>query len=293
MLILSQLFNGLVWGILLGLLAVGLTIIFGALDIINFAHGVLYMVGAYSAYTFSLVITQVLGTTTGNFWIALFFAPILVGLLGVIVEIFLFRPMYDRDIIYQFLLTFGLALVIQELVIIVWGSMPMSFPTPKILRGVVDMGFMFYPKYRLFLLVLTPLIMIAIWLFLEKTKYGSIIRAGTEDKEMVTLLGINIRRVFTMIFSFGAAMAGLAGALAGPVLGNLQPELGNTVLLPSFVVVVLGGMGSFPGAILGAILVGLTKGITTMIWAPASQVVVFALMALILIFRPQGLLGKR
>jgi branched-chain amino acid transport system permease protein len=152
---------------------------------------------------------------------------------------------------------------------------------------------MFYPKYRLFILIITPLIMLGVWLFLEKTKYGSIIRAGTEDKEMANLLGINIRRVFTIIFSFGAAMAGLTGVLAGPVIGSLQPDLGNAVLLGSFVVVVVGGMGSFGGAILGGILVGITKGITTMIWPPASNVIMFVLMALILVFRPQGLLGKR
>jgi branched-chain amino acid transport system permease protein len=289
----GQLFNGLVWGIVLGLLAVGLTIIFGMLDVINFAHGAMYMVGAYSAFTFTLVVTQLLGTSTGSFWIALFLAPIVVGLLGMIIEFFLLRRMVGQDVIYQLLLTFGLALIIQELVVIIWGSMPMSFPTPKILRGVVDLGFMFYPKYRLFILIITPLIMLGIWLFLEKTKYGSIIRAGTEDKEMANLLGINIRRVFTMIFSFGAAMAGLTGVLAGPVIGSLQPDLGTTVLLGSFVVVVVGGMGSFGGAILGAVLVGLTKGITTMIWPPASNVIMFVLMALILVVRPQGLLGKR
>jgi len=292
-LLMGQLFNGLVWGIVLGLLAVGLTIIFGMLDVINFAHGAMYMVGAYSAFTFTLALTQFFGTSTGSFWIALFLAPIVVGLLGMIIEFFLLRPMYGRDITYQLLLTFGLALMIQELVIIIWGSMPMSFPTPKILRGVVDLGFMFYPKYRLFILIITPIIMLAIWLFLEKTKYGSIIRAGTEDREMANLLGINIRRVFTMIFSFGAAMAGLTGVLAGPVIGSLQPDLGTTVLLGSFVVVVVGGMGSFGGAILGAVLVGLTKGITTMIWPPASNVIMFVLMALILVVRPQGLLGKR
>jgi branched-chain amino acid transport system permease protein len=289
----GQLFNGLVWGIVLGLLAVGLTIIFGMLDVINFAHGAMYMVGAYSAFTFTLVVTQLLGTSTGSFWIALFLAPIVVGLLGMIIEFFLLRRMVGQDVIYQLLLTFGLALIIQELVVIIWGSMPMSFPTPKILRGVVDLGFMFYPKYRLFILIITPLIMLGIWLFLEKTKYGSIIRAGTEDKDMANLLGINIRRVFTMIFSFGAAMAGLTGVLAGPVIGSLQPDLGTTVLLGSFVVVVVGGMGSFGGAILGAVLVGLTKGITTMIWPPASNVIMFVLMALILVVRPQGLLGKR
>lgn len=292
-LVLGQLFNGLVWGIVLGLLAVGLTIIFGMLDVINFAHGVLYMAGAYTAYTVIATITHLLGTATGSFWISLFLAPIVIGLLGMVIEFFLLRHMYGRDITYQLLLTFGLTLIIQELVIIIWGAMPMSFPTPKILRGVVDLGFMFYPKYRLFILIVTPLIMLAIWLFLEKTKFGSIIRAGTEDKEMANLLGINIRRVFTLIFSFGAAMAGLTGVLAGPVIGSLQPDLGNMVLLGSFVVVVVGGMGSFGGAILGAVLVGLTKGVTTMVWPPASNVIMYVLMALILVFRPQGLLGKR
>ncbi|MCG6879624.1 MAG: branched-chain amino acid ABC transporter permease, partial [Deltaproteobacteria bacterium] len=238
-------------------------------------------------------LTQFFGTSTGSFWIALFLAPIVVGLIGMLIELFLLRRMSGQDVTYQLLLTFGLALIIQELVVIIWGSMPMSFPTPKILRGVVDLGFMFYPKYRLFILFVTPLIMLAIWLFLEKTKYGSIIRAGTEDKEMANLLGINIRRVFTMIFSFGAAMAGLTGVLAGPVIGSLQPDLGTTVLLGSFVVVVVGGMGSFGGAILGGVLVGLTKGVTTMIWPPASNVIMFVLMALILVVRPQGLLGKR
>ncbi len=292
-LILGQLFNGLVWGIVLGLLAVGLTIIFGMLDVVNFAHGAMYMVGAYSAFSFTLALTKFLGVSTGSFWIALFLAPIVVGLIGMLIELFLLRRMSGQDVTYQLLLTFGLALIIQELVIIIWGSMPMSFPTPKVLRGVVDLGFMFYPKYRLFILIVTPLVMVAIWLFLEKTKYGSIIRAGTEDKEMANLLGINIRRVFTMIFSFGAAMAGLTGVLAGPVIGSLQPDLGTSVLLGSFVVVVVGGMGSFGGAILGGVLVGLTKGITSLIWPPASNVIMFVLMALILVVRPQGLLGKR
>jgi branched-chain amino acid transport system permease protein len=178
-------------------------------------------------------------------------------------------------------------------VIIAWGSIPISFPTPKVLKGMVDLGFMSYPRYRLFVLILTPLVMLAIWLFLEKTKYGSIIRAGTEDVEMVNLLGINISRLFTLIFGFGASMAGFAGVLAGPIMGSLQVDLGNSVLLGSFVVVVLGGLGSFPGAILGGILVGITKAITTIFWAAGSNIIIFILMAVILVVRSQGLLGKR
>jgi branched-chain amino acid transport system permease protein len=274
-------------------MAIGLTIIFGMLNVVNFAHGVLYTIGAYFGYSFIRSFTNLLGTTIYSFWIALILAPVLVGILGMAIEFVLVRPMYRRDIIYQLLLTFGLVLIIQELVVIRWDSIPISFPTPDILKGMVDLGFMFYPKYRIFLLILTPLIMGTIWLFLEKTKYGSIIKAGTEDVEMVTLLGINIRRLFTLIFAFGAAMAGFAGVLAGPIMGSLQPELGNPVLLESFVVVVLGGMGSFTGAIVGAILVGLIKALTTMLWAPGSNVIIFVLMAVILVIRTQGLLGKR
>lgn len=292
-LIISQLFNGLVWGIVLGLLAMGLTIIFGMMGVINFAHGALYLVGAYSAYTLITTGTQWMGAATGSFWIALVAAPIAVGLIGMAVEFFLLRRMYEKEIIYQFLLTFGLTLVIQELVTIIWGGMPKSFPTPDLLKGVVDLGFMLYPKYRLFVLVLTPVIMLAVWLILVRTRYGAIIRAGTEDKDMVNLLGINVRRVFTVVFSFGAAMAGLAGVLAGPVIGNIQPDLGNSVLLASFVVVVVGGLGSFTGAVVGAILVGLVKAVTGMVWAEASNAIVFALMAVVLVVMPQGLLGKR
>lgn len=292
-LIISQLFNGLVWGIVLGLLAMGLTIIFGMMGVINFAHGALYLVGAYSAYTLISAGTQWMGAATGSFWVALVAAPIAVGLIGMAVEFFLLRRMYEKEIIYQFLLTFGLTLVIQELVTIIWGGMPKSFPTPDLLKGVVDLGFMLYPKYRLFVLVLTPLIMLAVWLILVRTRYGAIIRAGTEDKDMVNLLGINVRRVFTVVFSFGAAMAGLAGVLAGPIIGNIQPDLGNNVLLSSFVVVVVGGLGSFTGAVAGAILVGLVKAVTGMVWAEASSAIVFALMAVVLVIMPHGLLGKR
>lgn len=292
-LVASQLFNGLVWGVLLGLLAVGLTIIFGVLDIINFAHGAMYMVGAYTAYTVTTTINGIIGDSTNSFWISLVVSTVIVGLLGLVIEIIFLRPMYKRDILDQFLLTFGLALIIQEAVIMCWGTMPMSFPTPNILKGTVDLGFIIYPKYRIFLLIVTPLLMGLIWLFLEKTKYGAIIRAGTENRTMVNLLGINIQKVFTFIFAFGAAMAGLAGCLAGPVIGNLQPELASTVLLPSFVVVVVGGMGSFVGAIVSAILVGITKGVTVIFWPQGTTIIVFVLMAIILVFRPQGLFGRR
>lgn len=291
--VLSQLFNGLVWGVILSLLAIGLTIIFGMLNIINFAHGALYTIGTYAVYSVFMAFSYFVGRITGDFWIALLVGTLAVGAIGLLVEFWLLRPMYKRDIIYQLLLTFGLALIIQELMIIIWGSRPMSFPTPDSFKGVVDLGFIIYPKYRLFLLFVIPLIMLGIWLFLERTKFGSIIRAGTEDFEMVNLLGINVQRVFTFIFGFGASMAGLAGGLAGPVLGSAQPDIGNHILLESFVVVVLGGMGSFAGAIAGAMVVGITKSIMVMIWAPASNVVVFVLMAGILIWRPQGLLGKR
>lgn len=290
--VLSQLFNGLAWGVILGLLAIGLSIIFGMLNVLNFAHGSLYLIGAYVGYSFILALTKLLGTSIGSFWIALVLAPIIVGVLGLIIEFFLLRHVYQLGHIYHILLTFGLYLIIQELVIIIWSSSSMSFPTPNIFKGVVDLGFMIYPKYRLFVLIVSPLIMVAIWLLLEKTKYGSIIRAGAEDVEMTSLMGINIKRLFTLIFAFGAALAGLAGVFAGPVFGALHPDLGNPVLLASFVVVVLGGLRSFTGAVVGAILVGLTKALTIIVYPAGADVVIFLIMAVILVVRPQGLLGK-
>lgn len=291
--ILAQVFNGLAWGVILGLLAIGLSIIFGMLNVLNFAHGTIYLMGAYLGYTIILAFTHFLGTSTGSFWFALLLAPLLVGFICLFIEFFLLRQIYHLGHFYHILLTFGLFLVIQELVTIIWGTKSMSFPTPNIFKGVVDLGFMFYPKYRLFALIVSPIIMLFIWLFLEKTKYGSIVRAGAEDVEMVSLLGINIRRLFTLIFGFGAAMAGLGGVLAGPIVGSIQPDLGNPVLLASFVVVTLGGLRSFTGAILGAILVGLTKAVTTIVYPAGSEIVIFLLMAMILVIRPQGLLGTR
>jgi len=292
-LVLPQLFNGLVWGIVLGLLAIGLSIIFGMLNVINFCHGAMYAVGAYVAYSFIFVLTHFLGSRFDNFWIALVLAPVVVGAMGLGIEFFLLRPLSRLGYTPQVLVTFGLSLILQELIIIIWGSMPKSFPTPNLLKGVVNLGFMVYPKYRLFLLILTLLVILGIWIFLEKSRLGGIIRAGAEDAEMVSLVGINIQRLFTLIFGFGSAMAGFAGVLAGPVLANLQPDLGNSVVLACFVVVVLGGLGSFSGAVVGSIVVGIIKAVATMVWPPAATVIMFVLMALILVVRPQGLLGKR
>ncbi len=293
MYILAQIFNGLAWGVILGLLAIGLSIIFGMLNVLNFAHGSLYLLGAYLGYTFILAFTKLFGTSAASFWVALFLAPMVVGLVGLVIEVFLLRRIYALGHFYHILLTVGLFFVIHELVIIIWSTSSMSFPTPSILKGLVNLGFIFYPKFRLFILIISPLSMIAIWLFLEKTKYGSIIRAGAEDVEMANLLGINIGRLFTFVFALGAAMAGLGGVLAGPIEGSLHPDMGNPVLLASFVVVVIGGLRSFSGAILGGILIGLTKAITTMVYPEASAIVMFLIMAVILVVRPQGLFEVR
>jgi branched-chain amino acid transport system permease protein len=202
------------------------------------------------------------------------------------------RRLYGVHPDYILLLTFGLALVFTELMILIWGPVGITVLPPALLAGGVDLGVTFYPKYRLAVMVVTALLVFGTWLFVEKTKYGAIIRAGIEDHDMVNALGINIRRVFTVTFAAGAGLAGLAGALIAPVQG-LHPSMGIVILPFAFVVVVVGGLGSLPGAILGGLLVGIVQSVMTTIWAPGADIVVFAAMALVLLLRPQGLLGKR
>lgn len=202
------------------------------------------------------------------------------------------RRLYRVHPDYVLLLTFGLALIATEVIILIWGPVGITFRPPPFLAGGVDLGITVYPKYRLAIMIATGLLVLACWLFVERTKFGAIIRAGIEDKEMASALGINIRRVFTVTFSAGTGLAGLGGALMVPVHG-LLPSMGIEILPFAFVVVVLGGLGSLPGAILAGLLVGVVQSLMTVIWAPAANVAVFAMMALGLILRPQGLLGAR
>jgi branched-chain amino acid transport system permease protein len=274
--------NGIALGMIYFLIAIGLTIIFGMMGVINFAHGALYAIGAYIAYTITSLV--------GNFWISLVFAPIVLFGIGV-GEYFLLRRLQGVDPVYQLLLTFGLALIIQEVVIVIWGTVGKPLSIPPIFRGMIDFGLFTYPKYRIFLIFFTGILAFFIWLAIMKTKLGAMIRAGTEDSEMVSCVGINISRLFILVFGIGASTAGIAGVMAAPIVG-VEPFMGMSILIISFVVVVVGGLGSYAGAILGGLLIGIIQSIFILLLPAAAAVTVFAFMAIILIVKPQGLLGK-
>jgi branched-chain amino acid transport system permease protein len=287
-LILAQFFNGISLGMIYVLMAIGLTVVFGMLNIINFAHGAVYAIGAYLAFQFSIM----LGQWTGNFWVAIFLSPVVAGLLGALIEVLLLRRMQAEEHVYQILLTFGVSLILQELIIMIWGPVGKSIPMPKELAGVVDFGVFSFPDYRIFLIVFIAAICLVSWLLIEKTSYGSIIRAGTENRNMVNCLGIDIYKVFTVVFALGVGLAALAGALTLPMRGA-QPLMGDTILTLCFVVVVIGGMGSFTGAILGGLIVGVVESMMALIWPPGAMLSIFAAMALVILIRPRGLLGFR
>jgi branched-chain amino acid transport system permease protein len=282
-LFLQQLFTGLALGSVFVLLALGLSLIFGLLTIVNFAHGQFYMLGAYAGVFFLAL--------TGNFWLALLAVPLAVGALGMLCERFLIRPLYGRGIDYPLVLTFGLGLMLLESVRMIAGTEGVPFSTPPALAGAVDLGFFFFPKYRLFLIGVTALLLIALWLFLEKTTYGLIIRAGARDPEIVEVLGVDISRVWLIVFGIGIGIAGLAGLLAAPTRG-VFPEMGIDVLVEAFVITVVGGMGSLIGAVVAGVLVGVTFSFTAFYFPEMAQISMFILMGLVLILRPRGLFGR-
>ena len=275
--------NGMVTGMLYALMGVGLSLILGLLNIPNFAHGVLYALGAY---------VMISGAKAFGFLGGLLTAIVAVAMLGAAIEYFGVRRLYRVHPDYILLLSFGLSLILTESIILVWGPVGITFQPPALLTGAVDLGVTAYPKYRLVVMVVTTVLVLGCYLFVTRTRYGAIIRAGIEDKEMAAALGINIRRVFTLTFAAGTGLAGLGGALMSPVRG-LLPTMGIDILPFAFVVVVLGGLGSLPGAILAGLLVGVVQSLMTAIWAPGADASVFALMTLGIIARPQGLLGQR
>ena len=288
--ILPQIVNGFCWGMILGLIALGLTIIYGMLNIINFAHGAIYAISIYVAYTF---ITALNIPLLSSFWGALIFIPVIMGGFGLLLERFLIRPMLTEKHEYQLLLTFSLLLILQEGIAIIWGTIPRSFNCPQCLTGIFDMGFMVYPIYRFFVIGVTAAILICLWLLLEKTKLGSVVRGGIEDSEMMTCLGINISVVRNLTFGLGIAITALGGVLAAPIGGTLRPLMGMEHLITCFVIIAIGGLGSFSGAIVGGIIVGILKSIMVLIEPKSSELVMFVLMAIILTIRPRGLFGKR
>ena len=279
----AQVFTGLVLGMIYVLLAIGLSLIFGLMTVVNFAHGSLYMLGAY--YGFFLF------GLTKNFWFSLVVAPLLVGLCGLLIERFLIRPLYGRSPDDPLLLTFGLSLVLVEAVRMVWGKVGLTFDPPAALAGAVDLGFTAFPLYRLFVIAVTAVALVALWLFLERTNVGLIIRAGSRDALMVRALGFDLGRIWLLVFGIGAALAGLAGVLAGPMRG-VYAEMGVNVVIESFVVVVVGGMGSLLGAIVAGLLIGQVVGLTTFFAPKLAEIMVFVFMAVVLLARPSGLFGE-
>jgi branched-chain amino acid transport system permease protein len=282
MLLASQLMNGLVLGFLFVLIAVGMSIIFGMLGLVNFAHGAFFALGAYLALSLRPFV---------GFAGALVLAPLLVGLISLVVERTLLRPLYDKEPLLSLVLTFGLALFIQELIRTLWGAMGHPFDTPAMLAGFVRMGPVFVTKYRLAVLLATIVILVATWLFLEKTPYGRIVRAGSRDPDMVSMLGINLKRVFMFIFGLGCLLAGAAGVLAAP-LWSVVPSMAEQAIMPAFVVVVIGGLGSLRGAVLAGLMVGVAVALTIQFWPVASTSVMYVLMIIVLLLFPRGLFGE-
>ena len=281
--LLAQVFTGLVLGMIYVLLAIGLSLIFGLMTVVNFAHGALFMLGAYFG-VFLLSYTK-------SFWVALIVAPLMVGALGLLMERFLIRRLYGRSPDDPLLLTFGLSLILVEGVKVFWGKIGLTLDPPRALAGAVNLGFMSFPAYRLFLIGITVAVLVGLYFFLGRTNIGLIIRAGSRDPLMVRALGIDLSRVWLVVFGIGTALAGLAGILAGPMRGAYA-EMGVTMVIESFVVIVVGGMGSLLGAVVAGLLIGQVVGLTTLFIPKAADIMVFMVMAVILLVRPSGLFGE-
>ncbi len=279
----SQALNGLSYGVLLFLLSVGLTLIFGMLDIVNLAHGSFYMLGAYAGLT-------MIGLT-GNFWLALVAAPLVVGAIGALMERSVLRPLYRRPPLDQVLLTFGFIYFFEDLVKWIWGGRIRSIPPPDVFSGSVKLGGATVPSYRLFVIVFGLVMAVLLWVVIDKTRLGSIIRAGVFDAEMTAGMGINTGRLFTGVFALGAALGGLSGVIAGPIQ-SAQPPMGASILIPALIVVVVGGLGSLKGSFVGSLIIGQAETFGK-VWLPgASMMMIYAVMALVVLLRPQGLFGR-
>jgi len=282
--VLSQLVLGLVNGSFYAMLSLGLAVIFGLLNVINFAHGALYMLGAFLAW---MGVTY-LGL---NFWEVLIAAPLAVGVIGVIIEKSMLRWLYKLDHLYGLLLTFGLTLLIEGVFRSIYGVSGLPFETPAVLSGVTDIGFMVLPNYRAFVVLASLVVCFGTWFVIEKTKLGAYLRAGTENPKLVEAFGINVPLMVTLTYGFGVALAALAGVLAAPVV-QVSPLMGSNLIIVVFAVVVIGGMGSIAGSIVTGLALGVIEGLTKLVYPPGSSTVVFVVMAIVLIIRPAGLFGK-
>nr|WP_315426402.1 branched-chain amino acid ABC transporter permease [uncultured Albidiferax sp.] len=290
--LLAQLLVGLINGCFYAVLSMGLAIIFGLLNIINFAHGAQFMVAAFLAWIGFSQLPLLLGAEFKiNFWAALVLAPLIVGGLGILLEKTLLKRLYHLDHLYGLLLTFGVALVLEGLFRHFYGISGASYDPPAMLQGGMDLGFMFLPVYRAFVVVASLLICVVTWFLFERTKLGALLRAGTENPKLLQAFGVNIPLMITLTYGFGVALAGVAGVLAAPIM-QITPLMGANLLNIVFAVVVIGGLGSIMGAILTGLALGLLEGLTKVFYPEASTVVVFVVMAVVLLARPAGLFGK-
>ena len=282
--LLGQLLLGLVNGSFYAILSLGLAIIFGLLNVINFAHGALYMTGAFVAW----IGMNYLGL---NYWVMLILAPIVVGVFGMIIERLLLKPLAKLDHLYGLLLTFGLAMLIEGLFRSIYGVSGQPYPPPDALQGATNLGFMFLPNYRGWVVVASLSVCLVTWFIIERTRLGAMLRAATENPKLVEAFGVNVPRMITLTYGFGVALAGFAGVLAAPVV-QVAPLMGSNLIIVVFAVVVIGGMGSIMGAIVTGLGLGVIEGLTKVFWPQASTTVVFVIMIIVLLLRPAGLFGK-
>jgi branched-subunit amino acid ABC-type transport system permease component len=281
--IFAQALNGLAYGVLLFLLSVGLTLIFGMLEVINLAHGSFYMLGTYAGLA--------LIAGTGSFWLAMLVAPLVVGAMGALMERACLRPLYRRSPLDQVLLTFGFIYFFEDLVKWIWGGKIRSIPPPGLFAGSVELLGITVPSFRLFVIAFGLVMALLLWLLIERTRLGAIIRAGVFDAEMTAGMGINIDRVFTGVFAFGAALGALSGVIAGPIQSAF-PAMGASILIPALIVVVVGGLGSLKGSLVGSLLIGQAETFGKA-WLPeAAMLIIYVVMALVVLLRPQGLFGR-
>jgi branched-chain amino acid transport system permease protein len=280
----SQLLLGLVNGSFYAMLSLGLAVIFGLLNVINFSHGALYMMGAFMAY---------IGVTSYglNYWMMLVLAPFAVGLFGIAVEKTMLRWLYKLDHLYGLLLTFGITLLLEGVFRSFFGVSGQTLDVPEQLQGATDLGFMMLPNYRAWVVLASLVVCLGTWFVIEKTRLGAYLRAGTENPKLVEAFGINVPRMVTLTYGFGVALAGLAGVLAAPVI-NVTPLMGSNLIIVVFAVVVIGGMGSILGSIITGLLLGVIEGLTRVFYPEGSEVVVFVVMVIVLLLRPAGLFGK-
>jgi branched-chain amino acid transport system permease protein len=282
---LGQLMLGLVNGAFYAMLSLGLAVIFGLLDIVNFAHGALYMVGAFAAWI-------MLDKWGVNYWFALVLAPLAVGVLGFIIERLLLKRLYGLDPLYGLLLTFGLALILEGVFRKLYGVSGQSYDVPELLAGATNLGFMILPNYRAWVVVASVAVCLVTWFLIERTRLGAYLRAGTENSRLVQVFGVNVPLMVSLTFAFGAALAGLAGVLAAPII-QVTPLMGSNLIIVVFAVVVIGGMGSILGAIVTGFGLGIVEGLTKVFFPEASNTVIFVIMAIVLLVRPAGLFGRR